>query len=1625
MMRTKKRKERFQSIYQAMEPFRVAKKNTIHTIAGVGRKHKILRYPLLICLVAFIFIYNLFLYLFMGLKMDEKLTRAMAFLMTGILVFTSIDLTTFAMMRKDEEAYYVVGLSETDSYISVAFGTVLEELELPEFITATLERYTYEEPTEEVAEEITEEITTEAVTEEAASKENVSEEVTTEDITSAEETTTEETTAEETAEEETTAEEPTEETTAEESSAAEEVTAEETAEEVSTEEITTEAVTEEVTSEEVTVEETTADTTAETPSDATSEESVVVEEQVTEETIVPETTEDENMTVEKVAETITVDLPVTWSCENYDGKVPGQYVFTATLPEKVNGCRLIYDDVVLPSLIVEVMEAKSLTMSAVVDGIEITMVSMAGVFPEDAQLSVTKIEDEESIAKIEEAIQNSLDKSVEDEEDMMASLKKTITFDIVVLDKDGLEIQPVIPEGVSSQQAVTVTFKQVVGRLETELTEGEKEAEAQQTMEVFYVDDSMDSAVMIDSQVDSTDMSFSPEHFSLYSCSCYVYTAKGIYSWKDLYKAVYGKTGEINVRLRDDIDISKLTFYSNSNRLLIKNGQTVNIDLNGHYLYNSVSGQPAIEVRDGVLNIHDRTYGTGKIASRNGSYVIYASSSDATVNLLGGYIVRGGSESYGIYATRNATVNIKGGCIYGSFPYGVYFNSSYRETGSMSSGAIDGANYGVYIGGSTYRGSSFTMTGGTIKNCKSAGIYNNSGKVYMTGGEISGNSSYKAYGIINTGSSQYLELGGAVKFGNNRAADIYVGNNSSNLININSQLTGTNIGVATQTTPTITAPVRFTVNANANSMKKFYSAQNSSYAVWQPVNENAESQNYFVVGPKENCNIVVQPVNVKVNPASEEIAGTVSIGTGAASKTQISTKVKYNASVTLKATLINSEEYEFTGWKDKTGNIVSPSLVYTFTATDDNIYTAVFTKKKVTVNVGTSSSTRGSATITNYSLGAVPADRKFEVGSTITIKATANSTSSTTFQFAQWNDGDTNSVRTVVVTGDATYTAQFKKPDPDPNKVGTLYAGVKEIFSYPANGTKIIMIAESEGGMESTDDGYTAVTTLPDDFAIAVFNTGEYSSSYTYPDCNIRWSKKGAAFDGCNPGGIHRVNNKWYYWCCNGGNVQVGPYRVYSYTDSQTFKAGDIKAELNSLKLSPDKKTVEIIDITLTIGRFTIISKVFEDKEIDYTKGDRRIELNVNDVLFTYTLPEDGELVKVEKTASSEPSDSPEGITVGADGSVDANAGDTLTIGNGTYTSKDSEGSFDMAFNSETGEIVVETGETVEVTNGNVTFKDNENGDVAVSTTGDKPVLVQKTENDEKPVVTIPSGGNAAIDDGADGSAVEIKVPSGSSEKQVTTDSDGNISVEMEDGEKVTIGGIVYTADKDGEIKVNGETGGLVDNTSVEPSEEHDVTEIDPESFDKENYLLEVQPGESVKVGNTTYTAPVSGMKLQGNPDGNPVIVINREGEAVKVGDKSYTAGSDGTKIVVNGPNNITLVDNGSETDNSALVVDSIGTMIIDGNTITCSGTENAGYTITKTTGGADSIDVADGTRVSVKIPSGGSSLFVPEQMQYNGKTTSSSGALIKAPSSGTINIALDKTTQDENENYVLTSNEQ
>ena len=153
MKRSDKRKERFQNIYQAVEPLRVAKKNTIHTLAGIGREHKILRYPMMVVLIAFIFFYNLFLYILMELKMEEKLARGVAVLMTGVLVITSIDLTALAMTSKEEDYYRVTALEEIDSSVVVPYGTDIDELELPESISVTMDRYSLEEIQQEAVEE--------------------------------------------------------------------------------------------------------------------------------------------------------------------------------------------------------------------------------------------------------------------------------------------------------------------------------------------------------------------------------------------------------------------------------------------------------------------------------------------------------------------------------------------------------------------------------------------------------------------------------------------------------------------------------------------------------------------------------------------------------------------------------------------------------------------------------------------------------------------------------------------------------------------------------------------------------------------------------------------------------------------------------------------------------------------------------------------------------------------------------------------------------------------------------------------------------------------------------------------------------------------------------------------------------------------------------------------------------------------------------------------------------------------------------------------------------------------------------------------------------------------------------
>lgn len=1519
-----------------MEPFRAAKKETIHILAGFGRKHRILRYPMLAFLTVFIFVYNLFLYALIGLRVQERFAKAVALVMTAALVITSIDLTAFAMTQREKGFYELTELETVEDTVTVSYGTDKSDVPLPESVTAILDFYSIE-----------------AVEESEASSEIA--EQTAVDGTDAGQLPSEQTGA--AGEEQL----PAAEVEAVDVPVVQSAVPDETGSQNSTQDADvlssadntdTQGVTEPVETPDVPETTTPSDTTVTTtPSDAAAGTDTAGETGTneattagtTEETTATETPEETEEATEvegadgtketgtpQYVRTETVQLPLTWNCAEYDCKTPGEYIFTAELPTTYDGYEVHTDGIATLTIKVQVMEPTTLCLSETVDDIVITLTAAPGVFPEDATLSVTKVEDEASIAKIENAIQNNLDEACGDEESQNV-VEKTITFDIKVLDKKGKEIQPEIPEGMSAQDAVTVTFRQVVPELTVE--DAGEEADTEQTMEVYYIDDARETAQAMNASVEGEDLSFNPEHFSLYTCTCRLSSYKLVSSWTSLYKAVYSKSGTVNIKLADDIEISRRSIYSNSDRLYLKNGQTLNLDLNGHHIYGA-SGKPAIDVKDGYVYIHD-TRGGGTISAPNSSYVVYANGSWAKVFLKGGAISRGGSETYGIYATNGAEIQILGGGVTGSFSYGIYCNSAYKETVRMESGSIDGANYGVYIGGSTSRGTSFTMTGGSIVNSKNAGIYNNSGVITMTGGTISGNSGYKAYGIRNAGVGS-LNIGGTVSFSTNRAADIYVGNSSTNYINVTSALTGSKIGVETAVAPTMTAPVRFT--SNAVSMEKFYSAANSSYAVWQP-----NDVSYYVVGPKENCLITVQPENVKLSTATEAMAGTVAIGTGAGSTTAINTTVKYNAQVTLKATLTNPE-YVFTGWKDNSGNIINPSLTYTFSATNDNTYTAVFTKKKYHVTVGTSDSSRGTASITGYSLAAVPADGMFESGSTITISASAKTVGTTTYELAQWNDGDKSVTRTVEVTGEAEYSAQFRTPAPSAYATGELFVGVTKVTSNPSPGTRLLLIGGNEEMTESS--GMIAVAGLPGDSArVTAYADGTVGSRgmgtswndvsikvpnlYSSGGCEVIIDTdsngekyKGNDFDGCPAGKIKYHNGSWYYWCNGGAKDGIGPYRLYSYTDSTTFQAGNVDARLNSLKLSADKSSVAEADITITIGNYTIKNLVFEDRKIDYSNGDRRIELNLGKkVLFTYTLPE---AIVVKPNGTRTEYDSMEAaIAAAKDGDRIYMVGSAISEITGNNTE-------------------LKEGVTIEANDGSEITAD---ADSKINASPDGTVELLKGQITATPAT-----------DGSDVS-VDVDDATVTANKPITVTAGDDVT-------KATVTTTVQTAAIT--ISPDGDPNHSVTYVTCPGNKEYGIHSGELTSEDKviisdgTEYDLKVSLGENQETTiETSSTNP--GKTTISKGEGGIVVNSEKPNNDIKVGDTTFTTSDDTTKLVIkHGESDDT---EGGAAQKPEVQLEKGSVQVPKDGTITLPNGEKVSNT---TTDGNESVTVNDENKISV-----------------------------------------------------------
>ncbi|MCQ2282085.1 MAG: T9SS type A sorting domain-containing protein [Bacteroidales bacterium] len=132
-------------------------------------------------------------------------------------------------------------------------------------------------------------------------------------------------------------------------------------------------------------------------------------------------------------------------------------------------------------------------------------------------------------------------------------------------------------------------------------------------------------------------------------------------------------------------------------------------------------------------------------------------------------------------------------------------------------------------------------------------------------------------------------------------------------------------------------------------------------------------------------------ITASVNPTN---AGTVA-GTGS---------YVQGTAVTLSATA--NTGYRFTNWND--GNM---NATRSITVTGDAHYTANFVANSYTISVEASPAAGGS----------VNGAGTYTYGQTVTLNATAN----TGYHFTQWNDGNTNATRSINVTSNASYTAQF------------------------------------------------------------------------------------------------------------------------------------------------------------------------------------------------------------------------------------------------------------------------------------------------------------------------------------------------------------------------------------------------------------------------------------------------------------------------------------------------------------------------------------------------------------------------------------------------------------------------
>jgi len=429
-----------QIFWQAVDAGRMAKKNAISQMAGLGRQYRFVRIPVMFVMFLYILMSDAILHLFITLRTKEQFSRGLAYAMAFVLVFNTFD---YSLLAAEQAATgEIIAVEELDD--AVANQTLPVDAKEKDITFPTSLNVTVQTVTEEELELETETIETETEETETETEETETE---TEETELAETETVDETDA--AAETEAVAE-----TEAAEASVEAETTVEETVEA----EVNAETTADEQPAQETPVQ---TETPAQTEAPAENAEPAAVEEDTTAKAVVDflfpamkvyaaeveevaEETEvaEENTEVAPATRQVVTTEEITltgikWRLDEslstkpkFNSEVEGEvFVYSPILPEGYVLATL------LPTITVTIVpkDAFPFYEEAVIDGVKIVVWADAGVFPEGSKLSARRISGSEE-AQVEAAVSQ--------KRDVNANKVESYSFDIKVLDAEGTEVQP-------------------------------------------------------------------------------------------------------------------------------------------------------------------------------------------------------------------------------------------------------------------------------------------------------------------------------------------------------------------------------------------------------------------------------------------------------------------------------------------------------------------------------------------------------------------------------------------------------------------------------------------------------------------------------------------------------------------------------------------------------------------------------------------------------------------------------------------------------------------------------------------------------------------------------------------------------------------------------------------------------------------------------------------------------------------------------------------------------------------------------------------------------------------------------------------------------------------------------